>query len=461
MKTLRELPHSPEAECNVLACGFIDGQEAMSACATHGVVAQAFYTPANRVIFEVMQGLFADGKPVEIAVIAEELKRREQFVTIGGYATLAQISASVPTTMQLNYFAETVRDLYQLRRAIEASAALIEQAHNYTGEGVAAHLGQAMERIAEAVQSRVEARTWAQVVAEGKAHMIERLKPESERTKTAWSLPWAWFNLNFEFQPMEPGELVVVAARPSVGKSTLARMQALFAAQKGFPTLLTALEVTDVELAINLVANVTGIRSRRDLDKLCAEEQAKLLGGFDELGAVAKFSVTHTDEWLDEMIGRASAFKARHGLSFWVIDYLQLVADCQAIGKGSTEATAIGKVTRALKRFAVREGCVVMLLSQLNRDSERDDRAPRMSDLRGSGSIEQDANRIIFLDRPGEIPADMSGTGAVVKQEATDKLPWHFIRITQAKGRNHGTGTAGLRLDRATATLMRLARSGT
>jgi replicative DNA helicase len=102
-----------------------------------------------------------------------------------------------------------------------------------------------------------------------------------------------------------------------------------------------------------------------------------------------------------------------------------------------------------------------MLLSQLNRDSERDDRAPRMSDLRGSGSIEQDANRIIFLDRPGEIPADMSGTGAVVKQEATDKLPWHFIRITQAKGRNHGTGTAGLRLDRATATLMRLARSGT
>ena len=157
------------------------------------------------------------------------------------------------------------------------------------------------------------------------------------------------------------------------------------------------------------------------------------------------------------MLGRASAFKARYGLSLWVIDYLQLIADCQNIAKGSTEATAIGKVTRSLKRFAVREGCVVMLLSQLNRDSERDDRTPRMSDLRGSGSIEQDANRILFLDRPAQIPAELSGTGAVENQEATDKRLWHMIRITQAKGRNHGTGTAVLRFERATATLGRLA----
>jgi replicative DNA helicase len=458
-KILRELPHSLEAEACLLACAFLDGRDVMSTCATNGVVAQAFYTPAHRTLYEAMQALHAEGREIDITVLSEELKRRDQFVAVGGYAGLAQIATSAPTTLQVAYFAETVRDLYQLRQAIGAATALIETAHAYTGEGVAAHLGPAMERIAEAVQSRIEARSWSQIVAEGKAHMIERLKPESQRTKSVWSLPWAWHNLNFEFQPMEPGELVVVAARPSVGKSTLARMQALFAAQKGMPTLLTALEVTDVELAINLVANETGIRSRRELDKLCTEEQAALLAGFDELAVVPKFSVTHTDEWLDEMIGRAVAFKARHGLSLWVIDYLQLIADCQNIAKGSTEATAIGKVTRALKRFAVREGCVVMLLSQLNRDSEHDDRPPRMSDLRGSGSIEQDANRIVFLERPSEIPADMSGTGEVVAQDAADDRPWHLIRVTQAKGRNHGTGTALLRLDRATASLRRLAQA--
>ena len=457
MNTLRELPHSLTAEAHLLACGFIDGREMMSTCATTGVVAQSFYSAAHRTVYEAMHGLYAEGKQIDALVIVEELKRRDQLNGVGGYAGLTEISSSVPTTMQLIYFAETVRDLHQLRKTIDAASRLIEAAHNYTGEGVAATLGPLMERVAEAVQLRIEARPWKQVVAEGKAHMVERLKPESERTKTAWSMPWAWFNLNHEFQPMEPGELVVVAARPSVGKSTIARQQALFAAQHSMPTLLTALEVTDVELAINLAANVTGIRSRRDLNELAPEEQKKLLAGFDDLGLVEKFSVTHTDEWLDEMLGRASAFKARYGLSLWVIDYLQLIADCQNIAKGSTEATAIGKVTRSLKRFAVREGCVVMLLSQLNRDSERDDRTPRMSDLRGSGSIEQDANRILFLDRPAQIPAELSGTGAVENQEATDKRLWHMIRITQAKGRNHGTGTAVLRFERATATLGRLA----
>lgn len=456
--TLRELPHSAEAEVQILSCAFIDGREAVSLCATKGIIALAFYTPRNRTVYEVILGLYAEDKPIDMAVVAEELKRREQLAGIGGYAALTEIAQAAPTTMKLAYFADVVRDLFQLRQAIFAATSLIEKSYNYAGEGVAAHLGPAMERIAEAVQSRTEARPWSKVVDEAKALVIERLKPESEREKAAWSLPWAWHNFNFEFQPMEPGELVVVAARPSVGKSTLARMQAIFSAQKGSPTLLHALEVTDVELAINLAANTTGIRSRRDLDKLIPEERNKLLAGFDDLGAVPAFTVTHTDEWIDEMIGRASAFKARYGLKLWVIDYLQLIADCQNVGKGNTEASAIGKVTRAFKRFAVREGCVVMLLSQLNRDSERDDREPRMSDLRGSGSIEQDANRILFLDRPSQIPAELSGTGQIETQEAADARPWHMIRVIQAKGRNHGTGKSVLRLDRATATLNRLSR---
>lgn len=452
---------SQEAEIYVLSCCFLDGRNALTVCSTSGLTSACFALQPNRVIFETMQGLHAQGRSLDLDVVAEELAATKKIESVGGFAYLAQVSRTLPTDAQLPYFVNRVVELHQLRSVIAAASRVIERAKTYSGENVGQWLGRDIERLTEVVQGRAQARPWKSVVLEAKEITAEKMKPEAERSEKTISIPWAWPSFDTEFQPMDLGELVVVAARPSVGKSTLARMQAIYAAMHGYPTLLTSLEVTDTELAINLAANITGIRSRKNLVGLHHKDAADLLAGFDTLAEVKPFAVCHEDEWLSEMIGRARAFKARHGLRLWVIDYLQLIADCQgaAGGRGVNEASAIGSVTCALKRFAVREGIVIMLLSQLNRESEREDREPRLSDLRGSGAIEQDANRIIFLHRPSEIPAQFTSSGLTEIQSSTDDRDWHFINLIQAKGRNHGTGEAALRLDRATATLRRLAKS--
>lgn len=450
-------PHSVEAEEQLLSAVMMDGGAVLTRAVTSGVRSTSFYVPANRVIFDVLQGLHADGQPLDLHVVAERLKDSRQLDEFGGYPYLTRVSGRIPTTAGASFFIERVVELAQLRAAIHAGTALVEEAYNYSGGGVPSHLGRAVERVAEAVQARSEARSWPTVVSEARELTKARILPESASPASSWSIPWAWGNLDREFQPMEPGELIVVAARPSVGKSTLARMQAVHAADNGFPTLLSSLEVTDTELAVNLAANVSGVRSRRDLDRLHPDDTSRLLAAFDKLSAIPRFAVSHTDEWLDEIIGRATAFKARHGLSLLVVDYLQLIADCKSPQRSENESSSIGRVTRALKRFAVREACVVLLLSQLNRDVERDDRDPRLSDLRGSGSIEEDANRVIFLHRPDLIPKEFAEMdGCPVPQGPVDDRDWHFIRLIQAKGRNQGTGIAGLRLDRATATLSAL-----
>lgn len=450
-------PHSGEAEEQLLSAIMLDGPEVLARATTAGVRSTTFYVPANRLLFDVLQSLHADGKPLDLHVVAETLKDSRQLDEIGGYPYLTRVSGRIPTTAGAGFFIERVVELAQLRAAITAATGVVEEAYNYTGGGVSAHLGRAVERVTEAIQARSEARSWPAVVSEARDLTKARLVPATASSAASWSIPWAWSNLDHEFQPMEPGEMIVVAARPSVGKSTLARMQAVHAAGNGFPTLLSSLEVTDTELAVNLAANVSGVRSRRDLDRLHSGDANRLLAAFDELAAIPRFAVSHTDEWLDEILGRAAAFKARHGLALLVVDYLQLIADCKSPQRGENESSAIGRVTRALKRFAVRESCVVLLLSQLNRDVERDDRDPRLSDLRGSGSIEEDANRVIFLHRPDLIPAEFAEMdGATVPQGPVDDRDWHFIRLIQAKGRNQGTGIAGLRLDRSTATLTSL-----
>jgi replicative DNA helicase len=278
------------------------------------------------------------------------------------------------------------------------------------------------------------------------------MKPPADRAANHWAIDWPWIDLQKCLLPIEPGELVILAARPSVGKSSLARQLAWSCVDAGIPTLFHTLEVGDSELATNLAANISGRQARRDLDRMHPSDQAELLAAYDALAAPsAPFQAIGEDDTCLALISRARAFKSRHGMRLWVVDHLGLIADCMETRKGENVATAIGRVTRALKRFATTERVAVLLLCQLNRGAEGRDGPPLLSHLRDSGRIEEDANRVIFLHRPTEYHSNGVRYEQDPYSSPSDERT-HYIEVIQAKGRNTGTSTVALSFDRPTST---------
>jgi replicative DNA helicase len=252
------------------------------------------------------------------------------------------------------------------------------------------------------------------------------------------------------FGLMQRGEMVVVAARPSVGKSSLARQVALHVAlAQEQQVLFASLEVIGATLALNFAQTISGISLR----SLSSRTHPKDVEAFREasqrvskapLEVVAAGNVS-----LATMQSRAEVLRARQTPPrLVVVDYIGLMPDATP-SRGENRAQSVGRVSRALKQFALRNDCVVMVLAQLNRDSERDERVPRIHDLRESGDIEQDADKIVLLHRPSEDP--ITGAAQSLTSGAED-LPTFYVSAIQAKGRNDGTGSVGLYFRRATAT---------
>lgn len=450
-------PHSVEAEEQLLSACLLDGENVVSRAINAGITPNSFYSLANRTVFATLLDMLAGGKAIDSAVLAEELKTAKNLEAVGGYVYLMRIGDRVTTTAGVSYFIEKLTELAQLRDAIRAATGIVEACYGYTGGSPREHLAPDVERLNTALSGNTVSRKWADAVAEARNAAIERMKPVAERTANTWSVSWPWPDMDRFFMPIEPGELVVVAARPSLGKSSIARQLAWFAACNALPTLFHTLEVTDSELATNLAANVSGIRSRRDLDKLHHKDQAELIAAFDNLAnPPAPFSAIAEDDTILAMLARAKAFKRKNGLRLWVIDYLGLIADCMTTRQGDNPSMAIGRVTRALKRFATAEGIPVVLLCQLNRGADNGDAVPKLSNLRDSGRIEEDANRVIFLHRPSEY--EIKGVRHTQDPNSSPiDEPTHYIEVIQAKGRNTGTGTVALSFHRPTATFKSLA----
>lgn len=445
-------PHSAQAEEHLLSAAMIDGPDVITRAVAAGVTPESFYVPANRVLFAMMLDQFTRAEPFGIAEIGILLNERKQLDEVGGYSYLTRISGSAATTANTPFHIERVIELSQLRKAIIAATAVVESCYAYTGGVPREHLGRDIDRLNEAVANHATARSWKDAVKEARAVAVERMKPAADRSANQWAIDWPWLDLQKCLLPIEPGELVVIAARPSVGKSSLARQLAWSCVDGGIPTLFHTLEVGDSELATNLAANISGRQSRRDLDRMHPADQAELLAAYDAMETPsAPFQAIGEDDTALSIISRARAFKARHGMRLWIVDHLGLIADCINTNRGENVATATGRVTRALKRFATTERVPVVLLCQLNRGAEGRDGPPMLSHLRDSGRIEEDANRVIFLHRPTEYHAG----GVRYEQDPYSSPadePTHYIEVIQAKGRNTGTSTVALSFHRPTAT---------
>ena len=397
----RTPPHSVEAEEYLLSCCLLDGSDTIARCLEAKLTPAAFYVQANQLIFEKLCELYQKSPPVSLEMLVEELRTTRQLEAVGGLPYLLQVSARIPTTAQAGYFIEKVRELHLLRELIKVATGAVEQCFNYHG-GLEEFIDQVEQDVFRVTQDRVSdaARPMKEPTHEAMTVINKMMMKKGERTGVVSGFK-DLDDLTWGFQKQE---MIVLAARPSVGKTSLALNIAEAAAlpKKGepVPTLVFSLEMSAVQLALRMLCararvNMTLLREGH----LAKDEsqQQELLEAADELSKAPLFIDDSSHLTIMELRAKARRLYTRHRLGLIVIDYLQLISPTDSQVPREQQ---VAEASRGLKAMAKELDLPVFVLSQLNRSSEKENREPRLSDLRESGSIEQDADVVLMLAPP-------------------------------------------------------------
>jgi replicative DNA helicase len=397
----RGLPHSVEAEEHLLSCCLLDGAEVVSRCLEARIAPESFYVPAHGLIYERIVALYNRQAPISVAVVAEELKIARQLDAVGGYALLARVSGLIPTTAQAGYFVERVREQHLLREIIRSSTGAVEDCLNFSG-GIDEFVDQIEQRLFAVTQNRVSesAKPMREPTQEAMRVITKMMMKKGELTGIASGF-LDLDKLTFGFQRQE---MIVLAARPSMGKTALALnfAEAASLPKKGerVGTLIFSLEMSGSQLALRMLCARARVPLKMLRDGLLSkngDEQQRLVDAADEFSKAPLFIDDSSALSIMQLRAKARRVAARHKLGLIVVDYLQLLNPTDS--KVPREQQ-VAEASRGLKALAKELDVPVLVLSQLNRSSEKDNRTPRLSDLRESGSIEQDADVVLILARP-------------------------------------------------------------
>ncbi|MBQ2062963.1 MAG: replicative DNA helicase [Firmicutes bacterium] len=412
MSSERIPPHNMEAEQSVL------GACMLSKDALYDVLEKVreedFYNKNHGEIFAAIKSLEKKGSPVDVLTVSDELARRNSLDMVGGRAYVATLSANVPSTTNAGQYAAIVTDSAEMRRLIETAGDIMEQ--GYSSELPASTiLDHAEQQIFEIAQSR-NTRDMAKlkdVLADNMA-LINEL---ADKKGDIIGVPTGFIDLDKMTSGMQKSDLIILAARPSMGKTAFALCVARNAALKGYKVAIFSLEMGKMQLSQRLLSMEAGVDSHRlRTGRLDNNDWMKMSAVMDRL--------SEADIRIDDTPGitvmgiknKCRRMKADSGLDLVIIDYLQLMS---AEGRVESRQQEVSNLSRNLKQLARELDCPVLVLSQLSRAVEsRSDHRPQLADLRESGSIEQDADVVLFLyrdevydketDRPGECEVHIS-----------------------------------------------------
>jgi replicative DNA helicase len=390
----RTMPHDDVAEQSVLG-GMLLSKDAI-ADVVESLRASDFYKPAHETIYEAILSLYGHGSPADAITVADELKKRGELTRVGGAAYIHTLIASVPTAANAQYYAEIVKEHAIMRRLIEAGTKI-------------AQLGYANETEVDTLVDQAQAEIYA--VTDGNAKedyvsfsealeaTMREIDANSNRPDGVYGVPTDFIELDELTGGLHGGQMIVIAARPGVGKSTLALDIARSAAiHHHMATVFFSLEMSRTELAMRVLSAEGKISMGRlkkgDLDTEGWTNLATLQGRIDSAPLFIDDSPNMT---LMEIRAKCRRLKQRNDLKLVVLDYLQLMSSGKKVESRQQE---VSEFSRSLKLLAKELDVPVIALSQLNRGSEqRTDKRPMVSDLRESGSIEQDADIVILLHR--------------------------------------------------------------
>jgi replicative DNA helicase len=448
----RPLPHSLEAEEYLLSCCMIEDSDSLAVSVAAGITPDAFYDSKHAIVFASLCRLLHGSKPIAVHILAEELKTSGELDQIGGYTFLTQVSSRIPTSAQAGFFIEKVIELATLRNLIRSATRTVEDCHTWAGGDVHELVEQSAGRLMTAAPSQGKIPSWHEAIASVQAKIDQLNDPVAQHVG---EVSFGFSDLDRMFQPMRGGQLVILAARPSVGKSSLARMIAYHNAEKwGRHVIFASLEVMAQSLAINLAQTITGL-PYRTLKKAHDKDVALFRSTVGSLAMPALHVLAATEVRLATIRAKAKLMRAKGTPArLIVVDYLTQLPDAEP-QRGENRATSVGRCSRALKKLAIEEDCPVLALAQLNRDSAKDGREPALHDLRESGDIEQDADKVIFLHRPSDHPITKANQP---ENSLPHEVPSFGINAIQAKGRDDGTAIVTLNFRRAITRFEQIAK---
>ena len=398
----RVMPHNQDAEEGLLACCIFDGgQEVLATCLEAKIAPESFFVPTHQAIFEAILKLHDAGTAIDEITLADNLSSRGKAEETGGYGALTRLTSRIETTAHARFWMEIVREKYLLRRLIRTSTSVVDRCFRQQGE-----LEQFLEEVEQEVflisQDRVT--DSAVSIKESIDSAVNLIQAMLQRRGELSGVPTGFVDLDRLTFGFHAQEVIVLAARPSVGKTALATniAQAAIlpkeAQREPVPTLIFELEMSAEQLAMRLLCSHARVNMMHLSDGFRRKEEERRL-------AQSAKVLKQGPLWIDdsgnitilELRAKARRIHARHPLGLVIIDYLQLLSGTDArVGREQQ----IAEISRGIKAMAKELKVPVLVLSQLNRESERERRQPRLSDLRESGAIEQDADVVLLLSRP-------------------------------------------------------------
>lgn len=392
----RVMPHSVEAEQSVVGAMLMDKDAILAA--SEIICGDDFYQNAYGVIFDSMVELFNEGKPVDLITLQERLKEKEVPPEISSLEFVRDLVAAVPTSANVRYYAQIVSDKAVMRKLIKMNDELsnICYAGNESLESV-------LEKTEKSVFQLLQNRNAGEYVPIRQVVMnaLEKVEKASKSKGTVTGIPTGFIDLDYKLSGLQPSDLVLVAARPSMGKTAFVLNIAQYVAfKKDKCTAIFSLEMSKEQLVnrlfslesqVDAQALRTGNMKDSDWEKLI--EAAGIIGQsnliIDDTPSIS----------ISELRSKCRKYKMEHGLDLIIIDYLQLMSGSVG-GRSESRQQEISDISRSLKALARELNVPVIALSQLSRAVEqRPDKRPMLSDLRESGAIEQDADVVMFIYR--------------------------------------------------------------
>ena len=415
-------PHSLEAEQSVLGSMMLSPDAV--ADVTGIVSSNDFYVPKHEVIYEAILSLYASGEPTDVVAITQQLTKTANLQRAGGVEYLHQLAGEVLSWSNASYYAGIVSEKALLRRLVNAGSRIAQMGFAQEGEAIEL-VNQAQSEI-YAVTGDDHGEDYVKL-SEAVDAAVEEIEQASMGAGGMAGIPTGFAELDEKTNGFGPGQMVIIAARPAMGKSTLALDVARNAAvHTGATTVFFSLEMGRTEIATRLLAAESSIPMQAlRKGNLESKDWTRIAATTTKISEAPLFIDDSPNLTLVEIRAKCRRLKQRHDLKMVVIDYLQLLSSGK---KAESRQQEVSEFSRALKLLAKELEIPVVALSQLNRASEqRADKMPAMSDLRESGSLEQDADMVILLHREASFEKDNPRAG-----EAD---------LILAKQRNGPTGT--------------------
>lgn len=397
---LRVPPHSIEAESSVLG-GLLLDNGAWDRVADL-INDSDFYRYEHRLTFSAIAALVNASKPADVVTVYEHLQNLGKADEAGGLAYLNSLAQYVPSAANIRRYAEIVRERAILRKLVAASDEIATNAFNPQGRPVAKILDEAEQKIFKIGEEGSRMKEGFQGMDTLVVDLLDRVQEMADNPNDITGVPTGFIDLDRMTSGLQAGDLVVLAARPSMGKTAFAiNIAEHVALNEGLPVAVFSMEMGASQLAVRIVGSIGRInQGHLRTGKLTDDEWPRLTEAIEKLRNVS----LHIDETPgltpSELRANARRLARQCGkLGLIVVDYLQLMSGSSTSG-GDNRATELGEISRGLKMLAKELQCPVIALSQLNRSVEqRTDKRPMMSDLRESGAIEQDADIIMFIYR--------------------------------------------------------------